>query len=240
MNIEIIENSSDPLYIQLSQLIENKILSGVYTYGAKIPSEGQLMKEYNLSRVTVRNAIQKLADEGRVEKKQGKGVYVSFPVFKESFSAGGSFTSSGKLLKNQPTSKIISKEKMQISKERQYELGFDGQDVQVIRRIRKINHQAVIFEVDYFSEGMEKIVSELKDEDSLIELLKKMNYEINHFDHIIDLHLSDEEMSQQLNIELNTPVLHILQQVMDSNDKLIYVNEQFINSKVYKVAIRSY
>lgn len=238
--MEIIENSSDPLYLQLAQLIENKILSGVFAYGDKIPSEGQLIKEYQLSRVTVRNAIQKLADEGKVEKKQGKGVYVSFPVFKESFSAGGSFTSSGKLLKNEPTSKIISKETLHVSRERQYELGFDKQELQVIKRVRKINNQAVIFEIDYFSSEMTKIVSELKNEDSLIELLKKEKAEINHFDHMIDLCFSNDEISQQLNVELNTPVLRIVQQVMDSNDKLIYTNEQFINSKVYKVAIRSY
>lgn len=51
------------------------------------------METYDISRVTVRNALKMLVDRGIVEKKQGKGAYVVFPVYKETISAGGSFTS---------------------------------------------------------------------------------------------------------------------------------------------------
>ncbi|MEI5993659.1 GntR family transcriptional regulator [Candidatus Enterococcus mansonii] len=240
MNNEISSNSSEPLYIQLAHLIENKILSGIFSYGEKIPSEGDLVTEYNLSRVTVRKALQKLADEGIVEKKQGKGAYVAFPVYKETFSAGGSFTSSGKTTQNNPTSQILSKENLSLSDSLKIELGFKEPDVIMVKRLRKFDQQPVIFEIDYFTQERRELVNSLKDDDSLIEKLQALDDPINHFDNIIDIFFATKEMAQQLQLEVNTPLLHIQQQVFDSHNELIYTNEQFIHSEVYKAAIRSY
>lgn len=236
----IIEDSTDPLYIQLANLIENKILSGEIKQGEKIPSEGALMTEYKLSRVTVRNAIQKLADEGKVEKKQGKGAYVSFTVFKESFSAGGSFTSSGETLKSSPSSEIMSKKKYTLDEKMQTQFGFETAKVIEIKRLRKIKGQPVIFEIDYFIPEMQSICEKITNQDSLIELLKKNGYEINHFDNTIDIVFAKKEISEILQVKIGSPLVHIVQQVLDSNNKLIYTNEQYINSDLYKVAIRSY
>lgn len=46
-----------PLYQQLYDLLLDQIRSGVYPSGSKIPSEEELCKTYDLSRVTVRNAL---------------------------------------------------------------------------------------------------------------------------------------------------------------------------------------
>ena len=56
-------NKKAPLYQQLYDAILNKVRSGEYQVGEKIPSEEQLMTIYGVSRVTVRNAIKQLVDE---------------------------------------------------------------------------------------------------------------------------------------------------------------------------------
>ena len=50
-------NKKAPLYQQLYDAILNKVRSGEYQVGEKIPSEEQLMTIYGVSRVTVRNAM---------------------------------------------------------------------------------------------------------------------------------------------------------------------------------------
>ena len=45
--------------------------------GDKLPSESQLQKEYNMSRVTVRSAMEELTAEGYIIKVQGKGSFVA-------------------------------------------------------------------------------------------------------------------------------------------------------------------
>ena len=78
-----------------TMLFLNKVRSGEYQVGEKIPSEEQLMTIYGVSRVTVRNAIKQLVDENILIKRHGKGTFVSMPSYVESMTAGGSFTESG-------------------------------------------------------------------------------------------------------------------------------------------------
>ena len=57
------ENSMTPLYRQVLEDIKAGIVSGQYEPGHKIPSEAELSEMYNVSRVTVRRAIEELVGE---------------------------------------------------------------------------------------------------------------------------------------------------------------------------------
>lgn len=80
-----ITRKNGPLYLQIKKIIKDRILHGVYPLGAHIPSEPQLEQEFNVSKMTVRNAIQELYQEGYVEKRSGVGTIVTgtppFPNF---------------------------------------------------------------------------------------------------------------------------------------------------------------
>lgn len=65
-----------PLYIQLKDQILLSIKSDAYQIGDVISSEQELMKVYQVGRVTVREAINELVKEGFLEKHQGKGTYI--------------------------------------------------------------------------------------------------------------------------------------------------------------------
>ena len=70
-----------PLYVQLMTEIEAKIMKGVYQPGERLQSESEMAKTFGVSIITVRNAVSALVDKGLVEKKQGKGTFVSKPKF---------------------------------------------------------------------------------------------------------------------------------------------------------------
>lgn len=70
-------NSKIPLYYQLENILREKIVSGHFESGTRIPTELDLIKQYNVSRITVRQALQTLAEEGLIERRQGSGTYVS-------------------------------------------------------------------------------------------------------------------------------------------------------------------
>ncbi|MCK8488012.1 GntR family transcriptional regulator [Paenibacillus sp. MBLB2552] len=65
-----------PLYLQIKNILKERILYGVYPLGANIPSEPQLEQEFAVSKITVRGAIQELVQEGYLEKGSGKGTKV--------------------------------------------------------------------------------------------------------------------------------------------------------------------
>ena len=69
--------SADPLYLQLAQRLAQAISDGVFAAGQKIPAEAELMEHFGVSRVTVRQAVQRLSRNGQVESKRGKGTFVT-------------------------------------------------------------------------------------------------------------------------------------------------------------------
>lgn len=69
-------NSIEPLYLQLRKEIAERIRRGDYVKGAFLPTEASLCAEYSVSRVTVRNALASLVDEGYLSRRRGFGTLV--------------------------------------------------------------------------------------------------------------------------------------------------------------------
>ena len=67
----------NPLYIQVKKRITESLVVGEWAPGNSIPSEVELAKKYNVSQGTVRKAIDDLAADKILIRKQGKGTFVS-------------------------------------------------------------------------------------------------------------------------------------------------------------------
>lgn len=65
-----------PLYYQVAQLIRTEISEGGFAVGEQIPAERDLLARYGVSRITVRQAIDSLVQEGILLKQQGRGTFV--------------------------------------------------------------------------------------------------------------------------------------------------------------------
>jgi len=69
--------NQEKLYIQLTRIFLDQIGSGVWQLGQRIPSEDDLCKKYDVSKITVRQAIQNLVSDGYMTKIQGRGTFVT-------------------------------------------------------------------------------------------------------------------------------------------------------------------
>lgn len=76
MSYRLNKNSEIPLYSQLKEKIISKINNGEYKAGEKLPSEKELIELYDVSRTTVRQAIDVLVRENYLEIKRGIGTFV--------------------------------------------------------------------------------------------------------------------------------------------------------------------
>lgn len=74
-----LRQSTIPLYRQILEGIKQKIEAGELKTGDKLPSEQELMEHFNVSRRTVRTAVDELCGQGYLVRKQGKGTFVSKP-----------------------------------------------------------------------------------------------------------------------------------------------------------------
>ena len=65
------------LYKKVYDGIKKDIISGKYKSSKKIPTEDELCKIYNVSKITIRDAVERLAAEGYLDKIQGKGMFIN-------------------------------------------------------------------------------------------------------------------------------------------------------------------
>ncbi len=70
-------NEDQPIYRQLRDRVVTMILEGVLTDGDVLPSVRNVAAEYRLNPLTVLKGYQELVDEGLVEKKRGRGMFVN-------------------------------------------------------------------------------------------------------------------------------------------------------------------
>jgi GntR family transcriptional regulator, phosphonate transport system regulatory protein len=86
-----------PLYRQVRQLLAERIATGEYRAGDRLPSEPVLAAELNVHRLTVRRALDELAREGLLHARQGAGTFVTqrptpiavtIPLSREEFFTG--------------------------------------------------------------------------------------------------------------------------------------------------------
>ena len=71
MGADLNYNSSVPLYAQIVELIQRDIETGVFNQTGRLPTEGELAEQYQVSRITIRRAVDELVGQKLVEKKQG-------------------------------------------------------------------------------------------------------------------------------------------------------------------------
>ncbi|MEW6715499.1 MAG: GntR family transcriptional regulator [Nitrospirota bacterium] len=72
--------SKEKLYVQIYSILIGKIESGEWPPGAQIPTEDELCRTYDVSKVTVREAIQELVREGYLFRQQGRGTFVTYSL----------------------------------------------------------------------------------------------------------------------------------------------------------------
>lgn len=73
-------NDFTPKYVQIQNYILENISSGEFPVGAQIPSEAELSKKFDVSRITANTAIKELATRGVVDRVRGKGTFVLPPM----------------------------------------------------------------------------------------------------------------------------------------------------------------
>lgn len=128
-----------PLYLQLQQLVRQAIEGNVLGQDDMIPAERDLALDYGVSRITVRKAIDGLAQEGLVVRRRGSGTYVAARVDK-SFSKLSSFSEDMVARGRTPSSEWISRARGQVTPEESLSLGLSpGTEVFRFQRLRFAN-----------------------------------------------------------------------------------------------------
>ena len=239
-------NTAIPLYAQLKEKIISDINNETLKYGDKIETEQEIMKKYNLSRITVRRAISELVAEGYLVKKQGKGTFViKNKIERKIINTSDSlkimsFTKELKENNIKASSKIIELKIIPGIEEFNQKLGLTKNSKLIfMKRVRYANDSPMTIEENYFSYDKFKGLLEEKIEGSLYELLEKKYNVIptRSSRQEIEIVKSDEEQSKLLNVPTFEPLFYFSGVTYDENDNPIHIAKRYIIGSKYKFIV---
>ncbi|MGE5454672.1 MAG: GntR family transcriptional regulator [Methylocystaceae bacterium] len=206
-------NSSLPLYAQLREILRRDIEHGTWKVGDVIPPEQELVRQYQVARSTVRQAIMDLVNEGLLYRKQGKGTFVCRnrrldamePLL--SFSAemvSRGVTPRARILKQGLTSDVPSEVQALMGQGPVYHL----------LRLRLADEVPLALEYSYFNPQVLPNLDQENLEGSLYQLIVyERQMQISKVEQAIGSSRADAEQASWLDMDAQEPVL-VLERTM--------------------------
>ena len=220
--------SSSPLYHQLMQRITADIERGTYPTGSRIPPEHELERLYQVSRVTVRRALTELTSEGLLERKQGKGTFVSAPGGNLQLKSLHSFHDACRLNGAAPSTDVIHVRETEADPDDREELNLpSGGRVLETLRVRRADGVPVVLERNRFSMAY-AYLQDLDLTGSLYSLLREYGVEPKLAQHDVSLRTAGAEEARLLGIEPGTPLVCLHEVVYDQRGRPLHNSVQLI------------
>jgi GntR family transcriptional regulator len=163
---EIDRGSPVPFYFQLAGILEQQIVSQIWSAGDRMPSEPELCDHFGVSRSTVRQALARLEHEGLVARRKGHGTYVMDARRPSSLlqSAEGLFQDEVDRLGSAVTSKVLRLETGELPAWASEALELpEGSDGVTIERLRSVDDLVAFYVVNHLPINLAKAVERLSD-----------------------------------------------------------------------------
>lgn len=200
------------LYGRIRDELRAQIVAGIYPPHARLPSESELMAQYGVSRITVRNALAELEKEGILFKLAGKGVFASKPKSVQSLGRLQGFAEAMAGLDHEIFNDLIAVTTLPANAEvaRRLQLA-EHEPVTELQRVRYINREPVSFDITYVCAhiGTRLAREDLATRDIFLILENDYGIALGFADLTIDALLADAKTAKALQINLGDPLLRI-------------------------------
>ena len=224
---------SSPVYIQIHNQIKKDIEAGVWSVGDRIPSERELALEFNVSRMTLRQAVQTLVEEGILERQVGAGTFVARKKVQEKMTGVTSFTELMEEQGKKPSSRTVSYlvTTPSLSETERLKLK-DDEKVLRMERIRYADEVPICFEVATLPYSLVKDYERSQITTSLYRTLEESGREIGHAQQSVSAQVASERIAEYLNIKRGSAILR-LRQITELGDgtPFEYVRTQYAGDK---------
>ncbi len=238
------KSSNTPLYLQLKELIYDRITKGIYEIGESIPSESEIQKQYNISRITVRRAVMELEKKGYLVKRPGKGTFVKKEKAEEKVAQElnniSTWTETMKKQGYKPGTSHIEISTVVPPEEVAQVLNINS-DTKVVKIKRYRTGNGIPFSImnnfilQHFVPDIEK--SGLANESLYNVLEKKYNIKFGKATEMVEARKATEEESEFFNIDEVSPVLAITRYTYDPNGEPFEVVKQATRADLYKYVV---
>jgi len=233
-----------PVYYQIKQTIKAWIINKEFSPGDKILSENELANRFKVSRLTVRQAILQLIQEGFLVSRRGEGTFVTkdgnlidsfsleFSGFMDDlfYQVQKSKTKSAKITRMTAPKSIGEK------------LELDNKDEQIvqIKRVRFKGDKCFAYTVNYlpFEIGMKITEKDLYKKPLLRIMEEDLGIQFTEAFQTIEASFADREVSRQLEVPSGSPILFVERIMYHKKRKPVELVQSSYRGDLYKYMVR--
>jgi len=221
-----------PLYHRLTLILRERIHSGAYRRGQVLPTETDLMQAFGVSRITVRRALNDLADERLVVRARGRGTIVSYDPVRAVVGSpivvgidglmanlsiiGHGTTVKVKTLRYIPAGDVVADQ-----------LGVTPETtVQHAARVRYLRKSPFSYTQSYLLESIGQSFDrrDLRAH-AMIDLIRRAGIQIDRVRQTITCTLADEVCAGLLCVNIGSPLLKLRRVFIDASGRAVNYSE---------------
>ncbi|WIY54065.1 GntR family transcriptional regulator [Devosia sp. YIM 151766] len=225
-----------PKYQAVHDEVLNRLEAGMYSVGTRLPTEDALAKAFDVSRVTVRKALDMLVQTGYVTARQGSG-YVVSTLSPPSTTCLVSFTDQVIREGRMPGAKLLGIEAPAKMLPPDVAALFDG-DVTLIRRLRTVDGKPVMLVRTWVPSHLVAGINAAdlpesgQDQSILRILVRRFKMQWSRACEVISSLIADAEVAELLAVQPNTPILSQACTAFDEQQKPVFYDQVYRQSPI--------
>ena len=210
-------------YLRVYTVLSQALAEGSIAAGAALPSEPTLVREYAVSRTTVRRALARLAAEGSIVRRRGSGTFARgridrigsarrlAPILDDLSGLASSTTTRLLVLETMQTPDLLQREWPEL-----------GGTIVTIRRVRYVKGEPVALVTTYVPEEIgRQLTARRLGNDAVLIALEKLGYRAASAQQEIAALTADPFTAKRLELGVGTPVLNVRELVRDARERII-------------------
>lgn len=204
---------SEPIYKQIENYIKTLIQSQVLKQGELIPSEKQLSEEFNVTRMTVRSALNNLVKDGYITRQRGVGSIVLANKVYDNISAVSGFTEEMKSKGKEVSNILVELNIVEADEELMKKLNLtEKENVWEIKRIRLADGRKISYMETYMPVKLFPTLNKAHCEGSLYDYVEDIcGYKIAMSEREVSSILANDELAYLLELVRPEALLYISQ-----------------------------
>ena len=234
--------SSVPLYSQLKKVLSASIQTGQFRAGDLFPTEREICEKFQVSRITVRRAVNELVREGYLVTQQGKGTFVAQVKLRRPMTHMKSFSAATTAEGHQPGSRLLSLRHEKATESAASYLNVSNDTwLWVVERLRLADGDPIGLSLVYLNLPPDFSITraELEQKGSLWSVLEKKGITLTKSDETIQVITASEKQANLLQVAVGFPLLLVEGIVCTDEDIPVEYHQIFNRSDRYKYSIQT-
>ncbi len=219
-------DSPVPRYAQLADLFRGRITRGVWIAGSRLPTIDQLMAEFGVGRITVRQAFNLLARDGLLSSQRGRGTFVSeMPTRAQPLRLGMTLSDLADLYRHDKP-KLTLIEQTSAAPRLKPSDGKPAPRYHFMRRVHTRNGEAYCVISIYLDDRVFRMAPKRFRQEAVVPVLLSLpRVKIAQARQTLEIGSADMEVAEHLSIPINTPVGEVRRVCTAPDGTVIYLGE---------------